>query len=261
MHKVTRISLIGCSKYLLEPGDCTTLLKRFRHNIRPANPKMPTWKRKKILAFAAPRIPEEFPTTENIWQDCPREIEVKSLEESDKPNAFEQHYVNEVKELIDKSKMIAFFHANDLGTRSTRRAWQNSRRLGMELKVYEKIIMKGAFKDTKWENMLVFLEGSTKNQSVLFSPTIDGQKLFQFEKKAPELYFIAVGIDDRILDRNGVNEMINMPPMEDLLAQTSAILKMPIQKTSQLLGSNAQQLSTNLSQYVKDRSSTATEEN
>ena len=82
---------------------------------------MPTWKRKKILAFAAPRIPEEFPTTENIWQDCPREIEVKSLEESDKPNAFEQHYVNEVKELIDKSKMIAFFHANDLGTRSTRR--------------------------------------------------------------------------------------------------------------------------------------------
>ena len=55
--------------------------------------------------------------------------------------------------------------------------------------------------------------------------------------------------------------MINMPPMEDLLAQTSAILKMLIQKTSQLLGSNAQQLSTNLSQYVKDRSSTATEEN
>ena len=45
--------------------------------------------------------------------------------------------------------------------------------------------------------------------------------------------------------------------MEDLLAQTSAILKMPIQKTSPLLDSNAQQLSTNLSQYVKDRSSTA----
>ena len=62
----------------------------------------------------------------------------------------------------------------------------------MELKVYEKIIMKGAFKDTKWENMMVFLEGSAKNQSVLFSPTIDGQKLFQFEKKAPELYFIGM---------------------------------------------------------------------
>ena len=45
--------------------------------------------------------------------------------------------------------------------------------------------------------------------------------------------------------------------MEDLLAQTSAILKMPIQKTSPLLDSNAQQLSTNLSQYVKERSSTA----
>ena len=84
---------------------------------------------------------------------------------------------------------ITDFHNNIILT-CVSQAWQNSRRLGMELKVYEKIIMKGAFKDTKWENMLVFLEGSTKNQSVLFSPTIDGQKLFQFEKKAPELYFI-----------------------------------------------------------------------
>ena len=84
-------------------------------------------------------------------------------------------------------------------------------------------------------------------------------KIFCLSLKKP--FLSAVGIDDRILDRNGVNEMINMPPMEDLLAQTSAILKMPIQKTSQLLGSNAQQLSTNLSQYVKDRTSTATEEN
>ena len=144
MHKVTRISLIGCSKHLLEPGkmkfkknhklnsfhhnvafltigDYSALFKRFRHEIRPMNPKMPTWKRKKMLAFAAPRFTDEFPTTENLWRECPREIEIKSLEDKDKPNAFEQHYVNEVKELIHKSKMIAFYHANDLGTRSTRR--------------------------------------------------------------------------------------------------------------------------------------------
>ena len=63
----------------------------------------------------------------------------------------------------------------------------------------------------------------------------------------------AVGVEDRILDRKGLENLIALPPIEQLLAETVSILKSPIQKTTQLLGSNVQQLSTNLSQYVKDK--------
>ena len=63
----------------------------------------------------------------------------------------------------------------------------------------------------------------------------------------------AVGVEDRILDRNGLENLIALPPIEQLLAETVSILKTPIQKTTQLLGSNVQQLSTNLSQYVNDQ--------
>merc|ERR1712223_2216551 len=51
-----------------------------------------------------------------------------------------------------------------------------------------------------------------------------------------------------------IEELIKMPPLESLLAETVAILNSPAQKTSQLLGSNQQALSTNLSQYIKDQS-------
>ena len=64
----------------------------------------------------------------------------------------------------------------------------------------------------------------------------------------------AAVVDNRIIDRTGIEELIKMPPLESLLAETVAILNSPAQKTSQLLGSNQQALSTNLSQYIKDQS-------
>lgn len=65
---------------------------------------------------------------------------------------------------------------------------------------------------------------------------------------------MAAVVDNRIIDRTGIEELIKMPPLESLLAETVAILNSPAQKTSQLLGSNQQALSTNLSQYIKDQS-------
>ena len=61
-------------------------------------------------------------------------------------------------------------------------------------------------------------------------------------------------VENRILDRAGVEALVKMPLLESLLGETVALLNSPAQKTSQLLNSNQQALSTNLSQYVKDKS-------
>ena len=61
-------------------------------------------------------------------------------------------------------------------------------------------------------------------------------------------------VENRILDRAGVEALVKMPTLESLLGETVALLNSPAQKTSQLLNSNQQALSTNLSQYVKDKS-------
>ena len=53
-------------------GETSLLLKRFRHNITPTRPKMPTWRRKVMVEFAKPVFSEKHPTTEFLWQECPR---------------------------------------------------------------------------------------------------------------------------------------------------------------------------------------------
>jgi len=62
-------------------------------------------------------------------------------------------------------------------------------------------------------------------------------------------------IDNRILDRAGLLRLQNLPSIDVLRGQLCAILQMPAQKTLQLLQSNQQTLSTNLTQYVKDKTS------
>merc|ERR1712080_199995 len=132
--------------------------KRFRHNINPTRPKMPTWRRKIMLEFAEPKFSDKHPTTEKLWQDCPRHLE--NLEKSNEPNAWEAIYVRELLELANSSKMIGFYHFNYTESRQARKAWQNGKRLKMELKTYEHVMVKGALKGTKWENLLFFLDGS-----------------------------------------------------------------------------------------------------
>jgi len=247
-------------KPLLEIGESTFMLKRFRHTIQPARPKMPTWERKKMLEFAKPIFSQKHPTTEYLWQDCPRIEEDKEILKETTPNAYEALYVKDLMNYMESSRMIGIYHFNNIITRGRqngyRKAWQHARRLKMELETYEHVMVKAGFTGTKWENLLFFLDGTNKEagQRFVFCPEILPKNLLQFEKKVPEAYLMAAVVDNRIIDRTGIEELIKMPPLESLLAETVAILNSPAQKTSQLLGSNQQALSTNLSQYIKDQS-------
>lgn len=243
-------------KPLMEIGETSLLLKRFRHSITPTRPKMPTWRRKVMVEFAKPVFSEKHPTTEFLWQECPRiEEDLKSQKESE-PNAYEALYVKDLVNYMETSKMIGIYHFNAIGTRNYRKAWQNARRLQMNLETYEPVMVKGALDGTRWENLLFFLKGTNPKdgQRFVFCPEILPKSLLQFEKKVPEAYLMAAVVENRILDRAGVEELVKMPPLESLLGETVALLNSPAQKTSQLLNSNQQALSTNLSQYVKDQS-------
>ena len=102
-------------------GDSLLTVKRFRHSIRPGKPKMPTWKRKKMVEFAAPKFSEEHPTTKNLWQDCPRHFENLENKVKEQPNAWEAIYIRELVELAESSQMIGFYHFNDIPGRSFRK--------------------------------------------------------------------------------------------------------------------------------------------
>lgn len=256
MHSL-KISKI---KPLLEIGESSThVLKRFRHHINPMRPKMPTWKRKIMLTLAEPKIPEKYPTTQFQWQDCQKKEEDKTTGIDNTPNAYEALYVKEMLELFETSKMVGIYHFNAIENRAYRKAWQNGRRLKMELKTYEHKMVKGGLEGTVWENLTFFLSGCNdyghnSGLRMTFCKDVLADKLLQYEKKVPEAFLIAAVVENRILDRGEVDKLAKMPPIESILGETVAILNSPAQKTLGLLNSSQQALSTNLSQYIKDQS-------
>ena len=67
------------------------------------------------------------------------------------------------------------------------------------------------------------------------------------------LHFSAAIVEDRMLDRAGMLKLQNLPSIDILRGELCSILQMSAQKTLRLLQANQQNLSTNLSQYVKDQ--------
>ena len=113
------------------------------------------------------------------------------LKESE-PNAYEALYVKDLVNYMETSKMIGIYHFNAIGTRNYRKAWQNARRLQMNLETYEPVMVKGALDGTRWENLLFFLKGTNPKdgQRFAFCPEILPKSLLQFEKKVPEAYLM-----------------------------------------------------------------------
>ena len=126
---------------------------------------------------------------------------------------------------------------------------------------------------TKWENCLHFFINfpGEHTQPILFSPKTDPKKLLAYEKKVPgkvcptltlnllmlqvpEFHLLAAVIHGRILSKAGVQELVTMPDLATQRAELSALLTINQRKTLSLLGANQQTLSTNLDQYVKDKS-------
>lgn len=47
-------------------------IRRWRKNPIPSRPRQPHWDRLKLLELGKPVYPTPHPTTENLWQDCPK---------------------------------------------------------------------------------------------------------------------------------------------------------------------------------------------
>lgn len=125
----------------------------------------------------------------------------------------------------------------------------------MELKEYHHRVGKAGLKGTQWENCLHFwfkFPGEMNLQPILFSPNLQPDKILKYERKVAEFSLLACVVENRILSRKDLQEMVKMPGLEDSRAELVSILGYHQQNTLRLLQSNQQLLSTNLNQLIKD---------
>jgi len=239
------------------PSDGHINQVRQKH-VRIGKPRRATWERQKLLALSKPSWPEEEPL-EDIWKNCQYVLkEAERKEYTEGINKLEEFYVKEMVENFERSKMIAFFYSHPISTRNFHAAWQNSRRLGMDLQKYHRRVGKAGLTGTRWQNCLHFwfsFQGDMNMQPVLFSSELDAAGVVKFEKKVPEFTLIGCVFDDRILSRKQMHELVKLPSVDESRAQLVSLLSHNQQRTISLLQSNQQQLTTNLSQLIKDNSS------
>jgi len=228
---------------------------RFR-KVNITKPHQPNFFRKKLLAISKPRWDETFPI-EDEPKNC-KWVEKNEEKErwDDHVNQLEMFYVKEMMELFHSSQMIAFYHTNPIANSNFRKAWQNGRRMGMELKRFNMRVGKNGLRGTRWENCLHFFHsapGDGNEQPILFSPDVKAKSLLTFEKKVPEFHLLGAVVHGRILSRAGVMELQGIPDLEAQREQLVALLGSNQASLVQLLGSNQQQLASNLEQLIKDK--------
>jgi hypothetical protein len=91
-------------------------------------------------------------------------------------------------------------------------------------------------------------------QPLLFSPTVEPAKILRYVKKVPEFSLLACIVENRILSRDQLAAMVNMPDLATSRAELAGLLAHHQRRTLTLLQANQQQLTVNLNQLIKDRS-------
>jgi len=265
--------LVAAAARIPEASGCVrTLHLTSTTNNRQANTKKhrtAVWDRFQILELAKPVLPELCPEdTSQLWKECPKEAEDRLwIESRFKPNPLEALYMDELRKHLEESPMVAVFQGNSMNHFNQRRNFQNARRCNFEYKSYTKKMTQEVLVGSKWENLAHFTRASIDDCHFAFSRQLDNQRnplpdeirleprpkdLLNFIKKSLDLVFLCVCVHGRIIDKSQLTKLADMPGIDSLHSELSAILQTPARRTSQLLGSNQQKLSVQLEQYVKD---------
>jgi hypothetical protein len=221
-------------------------------------PHRPSFFRQKLLAVSKPAW-EEDERLEDLPNNCTWSEKVAEAKEWNMHlNQLEKFDVDELRQDMENSQMIAFFHSNPMRPNNFRKAWQNGRRFGMELKQFNIRVGRNCLEGTKWENCLHFwfnFPGDYNQQPILFSPEVQPRQLLAFEKKVPEFNLLGCVVHGRILSRAQVGLLVNMPDLQTQRQELVGILGRAQKNTSDLLGASQRNLSTNLEQFIKDQTS------
>jgi len=253
VRAAARPGLLGAAQIVV-PG--STQQVRFKRKIYPKRPHQPDWFRKKMLAVSKPYWGEESPI-EDEPLDCQYVAKMEEKEQwRDHINQLEKFYVEEMMDLFKSSSMIAFYHSNPIARCNFRKAWQNGRRQGMELRRYNARVGRAGLRNTEWENCLHFFFDCFSHDHetpILFSPENKPKQLLNLEKKTPEFHLMGAVIYGRILSRKQIIELKDVPDLETQRQQLVALLNANQTQLSRSLQSSQEQLARNLEQFIKDQ--------
>lgn len=139
-----------------------------------------------------------------------------------------QAVVSEIKEKIEKSGSLVLVDYRGLTVQEVTDLRSKYREAGVQYKVYKNTMMKLAFKELGFEDFNSYLEGPS---AVAFSGedvTAAARITNEFAKNNEKLVIKAGILEGKVLDKDSIKEVANIPSREILIAKLLGSFKAPV---------------------------------
>lgn len=139
-----------------------------------------------------------------------------------------QAVVSEIKEKIEKSGSLVLVDYRGLTVQEVTELRSKYREAGVQYKVYKNTMMKLAFKELGFEEFNNYLEGPS---AVAFSSedvTAAARITNEFAKNNEKLVIKAGILEGKVLDKESIKEVANIPSREVLIAKLLGSFKAPV---------------------------------
>ncbi len=149
-----------------------------------------------------------------------------------------QVIVQEIAEKFKTAQTAVLVDYRGLNVSEVTELRAQARAAGIDYKVYKNSMMRFAVKETGYEGLLDALVGPTAVAFCDTDPVAPAKLLSNFAKKHKALEIKAGMVDGKVLNVQGVKDLAELPPKEELIAKVLGGLNAPIAGFVNVLNGN-----------------------
>lgn len=165
--------------------------------------------------------------------------------------------VNELTEKFNKAQTAVLVDYRGLNVEEITEFRAIARKMNVDYKIYKNTMMRFAVKETGYEDLLDQLVGPSAIAFGYDDPVATAKIITEFAKKHKAMKIKAGMVDGKVLDRQGVMDLAELPSREVLIARVLGGLNAPISGLVNVLQGNIRGLVVALNQ-IKEQKEEAT---
>ncbi|MPW25037.1 50S ribosomal protein L10 [Alkalibaculum sp. M08DMB] len=165
--------------------------------------------------------------------------------------------VSEIAEKFSKAQTAVLVDYRGLNVEEVTEFRAIARELNVDYKIYKNSMMRFAVKETGYEGLLENLVGPSAIAFGYDDPVATAKIITEFAKKHKAMEIKAGMVDGKVLDKQGVMALAELPSREVLIAQVLGGLNAPISGLVNVLQGNIRGLVIALNQIKEQKEATA----
>ena len=151
-----------------------------------------------------------------------------------------QVVINEIKKKIARAKSIIIVDARGLSVESDTILRKKLRDNGVDYKVYKNTMMDFALEGSEFAALKEYLAGPSAFAFSYDDPMLAAKIISKELKGMPALEFKAGFLEGTLYDAEGVKEIANIPPREELLSRLLGSFKSPMSSFARVISQIAE---------------------